>query len=305
MTIESTQQQIALAELHDHPQQASIFSDISESELKELAEDMQERGQQDAIHCLPDGTLISGHQRVRAARSLSWDTISAVVRHDLGAADSPAVVEHLIQANLQRRHMDDLAIARSYQRLKQIELATGRTRGSGKVRDAIAARLPGNHSGRTLDRLERLLELPRDIQDMISAGSLTKSNAEKILQLTEDDQQIAYERLRDGVPVSRVLADRGLVRPSSTPSTAKKAEDLIGFLADNLDELQQHLEQLDRLQVRGADVGDVLQRASTFFAEWRDRNSALAEQSVREMAEMIGQRPRRIPARMPTNTPVG
>ena len=33
------------------------------------------------LQVLPDGTIISGHQRVRAAKLLGWSHIEAVVRH--------------------------------------------------------------------------------------------------------------------------------------------------------------------------------------------------------------------------------
>ena len=70
-------------DLHDHPSQAGLFGNVPDDDLAELAADMTERGQQIPVEILPDGTIITEHQRVRAARLLQWEEIDVIVRHDL------------------------------------------------------------------------------------------------------------------------------------------------------------------------------------------------------------------------------
>ena len=79
------------------------------------------------------------------------------------------------------------------------------------MRDQLAARLNCGKSGRSLDRLERLLDLPLDIQHAISRGTLTKSHGEKILRLAPDVQAAIARALREGIPARQVLRD---YRPS-------------------------------------------------------------------------------------------
>ena len=84
-----------LGSLKEHCRQAELFGDVPDDEFDELAESLQREGQRQPIEILPDGTIIAGHQRVRAARHLGWTSIRAVVRHDLAAAGPAAVEQHL------------------------------------------------------------------------------------------------------------------------------------------------------------------------------------------------------------------
>src|SRR3954453_15267104 len=100
-----------LSRLRVHPRQAAMFGDVSDEELKALAEDMRKDGQRDPVEALPDGTILAGHQRVKAAKVLGWKEVDVVVRHDL-AADGAAAEAHLINSNLVRRHLSPLSRAR-------------------------------------------------------------------------------------------------------------------------------------------------------------------------------------------------
>lgn len=73
--------------LKSHPRQNDVFDDLPPSEYAALLGSMQRSGQDHPIHMLPDGTILAGHQRVRAARELGWSHIAAIVRHDLEPGD--------------------------------------------------------------------------------------------------------------------------------------------------------------------------------------------------------------------------
>src|SRR5262245_52989614 len=100
-----------LSRLKDHPLQAAAFGDLPEQELEALAEDMRKNGQRQPVEALPDGTVVTGHQRVRAARMLGWAEVAVVVRADLARAGEAAVEAHLLADNLVRRHLTPLARA--------------------------------------------------------------------------------------------------------------------------------------------------------------------------------------------------
>src|SRR5262245_14825067 len=89
-----------LARLKGHPLQAVMFGDLSDEELRALAEDMREHGQRTPVEVLPDGTVLTGHQRIRAARLLGWTEITVVVRRDLAEAGPAAQETHFINDNL-------------------------------------------------------------------------------------------------------------------------------------------------------------------------------------------------------------
>src|SRR4051812_27969140 len=101
-----------IAKLQDHPRQAEMFGDVDDGELKALAENMEKRGQRDPVEVTPNGTVIAGHQRVRAAKLLGWNEIDVVVRHDLAAEGDSAVEELFLEDNFFRRHLSPLTRAK-------------------------------------------------------------------------------------------------------------------------------------------------------------------------------------------------
>ncbi|MFO0881550.1 MAG: ParB/RepB/Spo0J family partition protein [Gemmataceae bacterium] len=198
-----------LADLQDHPQQADLVGDLSETELAELAENMRQHGLHHRIDILPNGTILAGHQRVRAARRLGWTEIDVVVRHDLESAGDVAIKQFLVEDNLHRRQMDPLTIARTYRTLKEIEKQCPhnelRWDDRRDIRDRLAKKLGGNISGRTLDRYEKILNTPRAVQDAVSRGQLPLQKALAITKLSAQQQQTIAESIRQGIPPKEAL----------------------------------------------------------------------------------------------------
>ena len=62
-----------IEQLKPHPRQTSLFSNLPDQAFKDLVEDLKVRGLQHPVEILPDGTLICGHQRWRAAKALGWE----------------------------------------------------------------------------------------------------------------------------------------------------------------------------------------------------------------------------------------
>jgi hypothetical protein len=119
-------------DLKPHPRQAELFADLPFHLLRDLAQDIADRGLKEPLEILPDGTIICGHQRARAAELLEWDEIAVWVNHDLAAQGPRAVEQQLIEDNLARRNLDRLDQIRCYRRL--VEMATDSTSGVKGVR---------------------------------------------------------------------------------------------------------------------------------------------------------------------------
>src|SRR4051812_45474490 len=80
-----------LGDLKPFPLQEQYFSSLSVRELADLADDMNRTGLRERIEILPDGTIISGHQRVKAAiEHLDWESCDVFVRYDLEHATAGA-----------------------------------------------------------------------------------------------------------------------------------------------------------------------------------------------------------------------
>ena len=285
-----TVEEVSLDSLREHPRQREFFVSATKVELEELAADLQGRGQQEPIHVCPDGTIIRGHRRVAAAKSLGWKSIKAIIRHDLPDAYSDSTIAELITDNLVRQQLDDLALARCYHELKQSYARAGDDREMGDLRDRLAARLRTGRSGRSLDRLERLLQLPRDIQDMITTNLLNKHQGEKILRLAKPKQDDLFAELQRGEPVPDVLRRYGVIAPVTRKSPAQLGEDLLTFFRMNLPTVSREIQALDRLQVRGGDVVKLLDEATTFLAAWSNRKRLLGQQAIESMKSSVSMR---------------
>ena len=244
----TSKKQVALDWVKDHPRQSEFFAETSDVELQELADDLERRGQQEPIHCCPDGTIIRGHRRVKAARLLGWSQIDAIVRREVDDPLAPDVVDELVLDNLMRRQLDDLALARVYQYLKQsIEFNDCDERGD--IRDRLAARLNCGKSGRSLDRLERLLDLPREIQDAISRGELTKLDGERILKLSIRKQTRIATAIQKEEEVEPLLTQWGIRKRQREKTRQQVGKELLSVLRQTIPLLGGKINALDRVQV--------------------------------------------------------
>lgn len=198
-----------IAKLKDHPRQAEMFGDVDEEELKALAENMDKRGQRDPVHVIPDGTVVAGHQRVRAAKRLGWTEIDVVVRHDLAAGGEAAVEEHFLEDNFVRRHLSPLARARCIKRLMELEEGRETARfgfmKKEELKQRIAARM--GLSARSVSRYLLLLDAPAAVQRMFDKGTVTLIVAGKVALLPKKLQAEVARRIEAGEKPAVVIAE--------------------------------------------------------------------------------------------------
>ncbi len=197
-----------IAELKPHPKQAEMFLDLPEHELQRLAENIDKNGLENPPEILPDGTLIKGHQRVRAAQSLGWTEIEVIVRHDLAEQGEAAVEEAFICDNLDRRQLQPIEIARCYRRLKVLERKSVwglSQKEKGDLRDQLAKRF--GVSGRTLDRYVRVLDTPQAVQDAAARNELPMIMAEQVAGLDRADREAIAMRIQNGEPPKTVVRE--------------------------------------------------------------------------------------------------
>lgn len=195
-----------ITKLKPHPLNKT-FDNLPDAQLQSLAEDMKRNGQEHPIDVLPNGVVIGGHQRLRAAKLLGWKDIKCRIRYDLGAAGDEAIYAFLIRDNLFRRQLDELAMARAYRELKKVMQSRGRNGEiRGDVRDFIAKQF--NKSGRTLDRWAALLDGPQEILNAVVAKKLKFVDACKAINLPTDVLAEIAEEIRMGQPAQQAITNR-------------------------------------------------------------------------------------------------
>lgn len=148
--------------------------------------------------------LIAGERRWRAVQRLGWAKVPAVVRE---FDDRTALTLALIE-NLQRDDLSALDEAAGYQRL-MAEFA---------IPQAEVARLVGKDRS-TIANTLRLLKLPADVQELLSARHLAEGHARALLAIDDPREisRLARETVEKGWSVREVEA---IVR-GETPEKAR------------------------------------------------------------------------------------
>lgn len=221
-----------LADLKPHPQQQAIFGDAADHEIAELAADIEARGLEYLIQAMPDGTILRGHRRRLALMKLGYTEYEVLIRDDL-ASDPESAEYAFIADNLVRRQMSKLALARCYRRLRQLQLALYR-RPAGEcdvpridLRDQLGKRL--GLSGRSLDRLERILDTPVEIQYAFECGELPLLDAGAVAGLPREVQAKIAAAIRCGKESAKSIVIRFLT--TKAPMQSPVADSDRRFLA--------------------------------------------------------------------------
>jgi ParB/RepB/Spo0J family partition protein len=185
---------------------------------------MGKHGLRQPVEILSDGTIITGHQRVRAGKVLGWKEIEVVVRTDLEEAGPSAVEAHFLSDNLIRRQLSPLGRARCIQRLFTIEhgCRSGMLFGEKKeeLKTKIASQL--GLSLRSVNRYLLILEIPVAIQQAFDRNELTLINAGKVALLERHCQEKIARRIEAGEK-ARLVVGEHLAAEHLRPSGADRA----------------------------------------------------------------------------------
>lgn len=245
----SALQQIPVAEIVPNPLQPR--RDFKQEELEELRQSLKSSGllQPITVRLHPAGTgyqLIAGERRWRAAQSLGWAQISAVVRQ----ADDSTLLALALVENLQRSDLNPLEEAQGYQRLAtEFGLST-----------AKVAELTGK-SRSTVANLVRLLELPSTVQALVRSGELTAGQVRPLLALGDASaiESLAEEVRKRKLPARAVEARTGKKSHRQKASGKPRRTVEAGVKAVEND-LRRHLQTDVKITARRGGGGDVAVR---------------------------------------------
>lgn len=223
--------EITLSHLRPNPYQPRKTFD--EDAIQELAESIKEHGVIQPIivrQVLKGYEIIAGERRYRASQLCGKATIPAVVR----SYSDQQVMEIALIENVQREDLNALEVAVAYQnlidtfQLTQEELASK----VGKSRSHIANFL-------------RLLQLPVEIKDHVSRGTLSMGHARAMITIEDVDtqKQLAEKVIRENWNVRELeeavqkLGSKETKQPKA--SKAKRRDPFIASIEDELRELFQ------------------------------------------------------------------
>ena len=160
--------------------------EFSDDSIKELAETLDKDGLLQPIIVREDGEdhyeIIAGERRYRAAKSLNWETIPAIVNN---MNDDQAASLALIE-NLQREDLNPIDEAKAYTNLMKLNdlTQTALAKDMGKSQSYVANKL-------------RLLKLDDDVQKALIEGKITARHGRALLNLSDDDQERVLKEIED------------------------------------------------------------------------------------------------------------
>lgn len=257
-----------LVSLKPHAKQNALFCELPEQAIQRLAEDIACHGLQNPVQILSDGTIICGHQRVAAAKSLGWEEIDVVIRSDLEEQGEKAIEEALIGDNLHRRQLDPIEKARCIQRLREIHAPDSPKERSrrktskeahgyekGLFRDYLGKEF--GMSGRSIDRYLAVLKTPKEIQNAVSANQLPLTEAVRVSGLAEVTQTAIADEISNGGDVREVV-QRHLQNQKASPTKSATTPKCV----------ERHIKQVERAQ---ADLAQLMAKGSTLTDDQRNR----------------------------------
>jgi len=176
--------------------------------LEELTRSILQRGLLEPIILRPVGSdryeIVAGERRWRACKAAGWHEVPAIVR----SMEEHESLEAALIENLQRSDLNPVEEARAY---KALAVQFGLTH------DEVAKRVSKDRS--TVTNLIRLLNLPEEVLEHVSRGTLTPGHARVLIGVPEEYRIPIAERMaREAWSVRKAETwGRGLSRGGGQP----------------------------------------------------------------------------------------
>lgn len=210
-----------------NPYQPRTYFD--EESLRELASSIKELGviQPITVRKL-DGNkfqLVSGERRFRASKLIGNSTVPAYIR----LANDQEMLEMALVENIQRKNLDPIEVALSYQRLiEEIKL----------TQEELSTRVGKKRS--TVTNYLRLLKLDPILQTGMRDGFISMGHGRAIINVESSENQLnIYEKiLREKLSVRQT---EELVKSLKTGTIAKqKKKQLPKFIKESLKDISEY-----------------------------------------------------------------
>lgn len=220
--------EISLESIQVNPYQPRTYFD--EESLRELASSIKELGVIQPITVRKVGDLfqlVSGERRYRASKLIGNKSIPAYIR----TANDQEMLEMALVENIQRKNLDPIEVALSYQRLiDEIQL----------TQEELSVRVGKKRS--TVTNYLRLLKLDPILQTGMRDGFISMGHGRALINVKSSENQLAiYEKiLREKLSVRQT---EELVKSLKIEATGPKEtkKHLPKYIKDSLLEINSYL----------------------------------------------------------------
>lgn len=183
-------------DLTPHPRNKEFFDDMTGERWEDFLESVKTSGVISPITINKEGTIISGHQRVRACKELGIKRIPGVMRDYLNEDEE---LKDLIETNLKQRVLGNDNPVKLGKCIRELERINGVRQGSANysseghdgpqsTRKQIADEL--DVSVTTLKRYKQLADMMPELQEVIEDGTVSPEVARAIAKMLTEEQQL-------------------------------------------------------------------------------------------------------------------
>jgi len=206
--------------LKEHPRNREFFDDIQGERWQEFVESIKTSGIIVPLIITQDYVVISGNQRLKAAKELGLKEVPCEIRtyeDKDGLTKEDWMLKDLIETNLRQRgigNLNPMKLARCILELERIYgIKKGKPQKELQIMDdksALGAELQTNISQkelaeivglkeRRLRELKKLNELIPELQKLVEEGKLTTKAGEQLAYLEPEQQRELYSTLGEAI----------------------------------------------------------------------------------------------------------
>ena len=219
--VESSEKIMRINVTEIQPNEAQPRKKFSEPQMESLVNSIREHGVLQPIIVRRTGKgykIIAGERRWRASKQLGIKELPVIVK----SADSLKTIELALVENIQREDLNPIEKATAFSELKDNFRLT---------QEQIAKKVGQDRS--TIANTLRLLDLPKEVQDFVSRGTISMGHARSLLSLKDPKKQIILsERIaKDDLSVREVeqivSGSKAIADPANSPMGIKLTPKLI------------------------------------------------------------------------------
>ena len=186
--------QLAPTVLKPHPRNKEFFDDMSGDKWNEFLESIKTSGIIEPIVITQDNIVVSGHQRLRAAKELKLDLVPTIMKT---YQSEDEILKDLLETNVRQRGSINTSSVKSAVIISTLEkIYKGDKSGSTPNNQKELADKLGV-SLRTLQYIKQLDKLPDELKLILEDGKITSSTGLKIMEkLSEEEQKLVINMIQ-------------------------------------------------------------------------------------------------------------
>lgn len=202
-------QQININELNPHPRNSEFFDDMTGDAWNAFKESISTSGIIEPIVVTQDMVIVSGHQRVRAAKELGLSAIMVDIRK---YENDDKVLKDLIETNIRQRGIGNpnpVKLGRCIKELERIYgIQHGATSFQGNQHNEVSPKVSESPNQEqlaemigisvdTLNNYKKLTELIPELEDLVDTGILAPTTALALVKYMSASEQEEFVKSMD------------------------------------------------------------------------------------------------------------